>query len=1440
MAIVKVAKGSKLCEEFSSSGRDCIPSDGDDARTGTDEEEDADSGLGSDCVDPVELGEDVGEFCQVGDQKFLVPLELYELPDLRDILSVDTWNDCLTEDERFALSEFLPDMEQDTFWRTLKELFSGANFHFGSPLDDLFGQMKGGLLEPRVSLYKQGLNFLERRKYYYFLHKYQNSLVSNLLQIKETWSSCAGYGIEERLRLLNIMRSQKVLMQENDEEMLTLQSETESLDRQEPFDFPASNAWSKMHKTKRLYKGQSNVERSLLPARTAHRGAAGKPSIGLPPQVSGQLTESGRYGKQNPKGILKVVQKNLRKKEPIEFGGYPSSVMDRVHSVDMKFRPRSSRLPPTQMDQSLGYETVTGRRARGQISVDDPDEWDYQVPGQAYNNAGKESAASSTRFLKQGKKVESLKKLGAEADRISLPENEWQNDQDFRGGSKGVIRLQLSSKGKNMHNDTLMPHLPPIDRTYNSYSRDGRKKVRNPEKQKKPLLEFQIDPVKDMIQQVGQVKLHGDMNYAGKGSRNDWVAGSPPFQQFHGDDSDRMQADDLVFNHPLDLNERRKSKKLKIGNNQVNKVNRNLGSKKKASNRSAQLLNDTEEQASRGSLPYLGSGPGARTFWGINKKKHEGNGERYVDNLNGPTASDDDTDSSSSKHFDDEEEINIDSKRMGYDNHFSGLRLALDRLDNDPPKNAKLLGKARKESLQVRAGVASSSLLDDNPNERSQVQKINIYSSRRKQKGKTDKKLWSGSNDANYYQDPSHGILDDYSTAGVLTNDSKVTLASTGNGQMQPGLEALSDVQKVYTADKKRKTKNNKKNSSGPSRAEFQHSHESGNMEDEDSYGQSRSAKLLKRHQKVEIEDLDYGSRSPLNQERLQMPLFDNEPVKKKGKVERKYLNSRNEQDVMNNEHTAISSLHQVEDAIVPKKRGKKTIGGETGPVRVTSPEQSLSEKRVVKDEYEAKLPKKSSNLIKPSVLTGFSFSIIHMLSAVRTALVTGAEDSNKNGNTGRQKIKEEDQGKADGFGPDMSITEVAGQRNLPSHSVQEIVNRVRFQPGDPSILKTQEPLQELVRGVLKIFSAKTAPLGAKGWKPLASYERASKSWSWVGPPPFHESIEVETSPEAWGISHKMLVKLVDSYAGWLKNGQETLRQLGSLPAPPANLLPYLDEKERFRDLRAQKSLTTISPSSDEARAYFRKEEYLRYTVPDRAFAYTAADGRKSVVAPLRRCGGKPTSKARDHFMLKPDRPPHVTILCLVRDAAARLPGSIGTRADVCTLLRDSQYIVEDVSDAQVNQVVSGALDRLHYERDPCVQFDGERKLWVYLHREREDEDFEDDGTSSTKKWKRQKKEGTESTEVGTVVADVAFNGSADQLASGSAAGYEMSPDINIESSPVYSGCKDELVYNDLRPHVEENVLPFIDVQQSMDSSPGSLRQNHRMGWEVLGPDSCH
>jgi hypothetical protein len=87
---------------------------------------------------------------------------------------------------------------------------------------------------------------------------------------------------------------------------------------------------------------------------------------------------------------------------------------------------------------------------------------------------------------------------------------------------------------------------------------------------------------------------------------------------------------------------------------------------------------------------------------------------------------------------------------------------------------------------------------------------------------------------------------------------------------------------------------------------------------------------------------------------------------------------------------------------------------------------------------------------------------------------------------------------------------------------------------------------------------------------------------------------------------------------------------------------------------------------------------------------------------------------------LHPNRPALVTLLCLARDAASRLPDGVGTRADILELIKQSQWIkLEGIEMQSLNSIVSGALDRLHYENDPCVKYDSDKKLWIYLHKNR-------------------------------------------------------------------------------------------------------------------------
>lgn len=137
----------------------------------------------------------------------------------------------------------------------------------------------------------------------------------------------------------------------------------------------------------------------------------------------------------------------------------------------------------------------------------------------------------------------------------------------------------------------------------------------------------------------------------------------------------------------------------------------------------------------------------------------------------------------------------------------------------------------------------------------------------------------------------------------------------------------------------------------------------------------------------------------------------------------------------------------------------------------------------------------------------------------------------------------------------------------------------------------------------------------------------------------------------------------------------------------------------------------------------YRNQETQRYKVPERAFRFENPWG-SSTVGPLKRGPALDGGRPREHLLLRNERPSHVTILCLVRDAASRMPNNRGTRADICDLLRDSQYLREGATFQQLNTVVSGALDRLHYEKNPPVRYDAESKEWCYLHNGIDVDDF--------------------------------------------------------------------------------------------------------------------
>ncbi|XP_052185422.1 uncharacterized protein LOC127797021 [Diospyros lotus] len=1269
-----------------------------------DQFDDFDSGAGSDDFDLLELGEVGEEFCQVGDQTTCIPFELYDLPSLDNILSMDVWNECLSEEERLSLTGYLPDMDQETFMRTLKELFTGSNLHFGSPITNLFDMLKGGLYEPRVALYRQGLISFQRCQHYHFLHNFQNSMVNNLHQMKNAWLSCRGYSIEEKLRVLNIMKSQKSLMYENMEEF-----ETDSSGRDEA----GEDLWNKMLK---------DWKHAL---RTGHHSAHGAGSTLKHPSHGKQMPfEQGKFGKQTLKGKLRSAgSKTSSSKEKVTR--FPSVHYD----IGMRLGSNGSTLAVLpRKNKAMGYGLGDAIQMRGHArGDDDAEEKMYEVAVRGDQNSSRVSASEKNVAFKTRKRHQGMRANKYLVNEFMGLPGSMDNDLHDYGSSSTVNKLSdiklLTTKPSNAR-----------------ISYDSRKKVKYSEN----VMQFPFE------EQMRYGKIRAQNLSQRKGNQKE--LSEPVWKSKAQGESFSV---DSTFKYGA-LNVKSEKGKMERKYADIN-VNDRLsqyeyGAKLSQGRARATFMQNggQEAAAQRGSRTY---GKGEETESDSSEQLHEN-----------------------------EDDSPLMGSKQAYPQRVRGSFMR----SGPRPKRSKKFNKDKENDAGSLDGFSHSGKMAD-PDEHPHTALGESYSLKAKKKAKMHDDIGQIQNSA------AKPLEDGYLSGRLNGDDNQRQIYEFGNyDQLRGGDTEIFHISssKANHAERRQKGEHGRVYSVHQSSYlnNYTVDDEEGSLETHQSAEDDGvSGRLRKKGEVREARQDDYYERI--------VPLS----LEKKWKM--KEDENCDEEDDNNYMYSTPQQL--LDDMTSSKNWRKRKVEDYSVTFEMETFEQPVAEVGPADVKLEYSLQKKPFTLITPTVHTGFSFSIIHLLSAVHMAMITMLpEDPLEVGkhidkNDERQKLGEEQdrkQGGTDGVHFHENLgdkSEYSVQLSVPSLTVQEIVSLVRSNPGDPCILETQEPLQDLVRGVLKILSSKTAPLGAKGWKPLVSYEKSTRSWSWVGPvsqsPSDPEAVEEVTSPEAWGLPHKMLVKLVDTFANWLKNSQETLQQIGSLPAPPLSVMQFnLDEKERFRDLRAQKSLSTINTSSEEVRTYFRKEEVLRYLIPDRAFSYTAADGRKSVVAPLRRGGGKPTSKARDHFMLKRDRPPHVTILCLVRDAAARLPGSIGTRADVCTLIRDSQYIEEDVSDAQVNQVVSGALDRLHYERDPCVQFDGEKKLWVYLHREREEEDFEDDGTSSTKKWKRQKRDAAELFDKGTVT--VAYYEAGEQT------GFGLSSDLDVGSQCIDEDKRMELI----------------------------------------------
>lgn len=119
---------------------------------------------------------------------FIIPEELYELKDLKHVLSYEVWNTYLSDSERKLLSEFLPKGVDAN--SVLQSLFHGQNFHFGNPLITWGSSVCSGGIHPDVVCSRE-IDLRARKKVYHSVRgNYHKNVLKTLQRWKEIWESC--------------------------------------------------------------------------------------------------------------------------------------------------------------------------------------------------------------------------------------------------------------------------------------------------------------------------------------------------------------------------------------------------------------------------------------------------------------------------------------------------------------------------------------------------------------------------------------------------------------------------------------------------------------------------------------------------------------------------------------------------------------------------------------------------------------------------------------------------------------------------------------------------------------------------------------------------------------------------------------------------------------------------------------------------------------------------------------------------------------------------------------------------------------------------------------------------------------------------------------------------------------------------------------------------
>ncbi|PKA51236.1 hypothetical protein AXF42_Ash010676 [Apostasia shenzhenica] len=299
------------------------------------------------------------EYALLDDEIFGVPCELYDLQDLKEILSLNSWNSFLTEEERLHLSAYLPDMDCETFVVTMMELLRGANLFFGSPLETLFHRLKGGFYSPQVTHLREGSNILQKRGYYHSLRRYHERMAQKFGEMRKAWSNCQPSNtVEERIEIWNNKKYRKpvLLVDLNaipaDEDLLR---KAEKKRRR----IPALKKKKNVDEEASTHVHLMNSNGTALSSRIKAKGVLKIKPIEMnstPKQVVLSLpTESSEPFRRPPKGVLKIKPKR-----------YTFSEVERQRTIQGQgnislFRVPTTRLSPSHFSSPWREEDMSNK-----------------------------------------------------------------------------------------------------------------------------------------------------------------------------------------------------------------------------------------------------------------------------------------------------------------------------------------------------------------------------------------------------------------------------------------------------------------------------------------------------------------------------------------------------------------------------------------------------------------------------------------------------------------------------------------------------------------------------------------------------------------------------------------------------------------------------------------------------------------------------------------------------------------------------------------------------------------------------------------------------------------------------------------------------------------------------------------------------------------------